>query len=539
MLSSATKRFILPFSNQKSELSEVEAAALFAIAESERNRGGGLLNRRIEEELAFLSKAVYPLWLFPKNDVIFLFDALGNSNYSLSYFEVSSAKAFIQNFETNVRSRENYVSFLSDHSNYFQRSVKEKQFVFKNLIIDSDLKREFNVYRKEAIEMATQPTAMILLSPILDEKSILFTLSEFGNLQTSIDEEAEKLSECLRSVNRTTSQYLTELDYEAAAAKEEVDAKIKALEELVNPKVTSLTKEYNQKIKNLTDNFDKEIEKLGKLNVKTQRSIEGNREKIELYQREAKIQAAKKHKIYEKRWNDKSKLLKKEIKGLEKELKNIDSHLKKTAKQKLLEISELNIQLEDEIKLARQPLLDLEAVRNNKTLLFKKETERLLNLEKPVIEGINKSIKLKEVMRANFEVLGIRSQDLKAPALFYVPFYVACFETGVSKRYLIIPPSTVSTIDFSAKLKGAFGRSRVADLFMPRFGSVAALIANTQKLMKQDPILESQMNDLGRKSNLLMNNVFKADAQKGLVFLKHQGWLSEKEQQFLSNRLLV
>ena len=87
------------------------------------------------------------------------------------------------------------------------------------------------------------------------------------------------------------------------------------------------------------------------------------------------------------------------------------------------EISKLNFELDAEIKLARQPLLELQAARDAKMLVFKQETEKLLKQEKPVIEGLNKSIKLREAIKANFEVLGIRDQGLKSPALFYVPFY--------------------------------------------------------------------------------------------------------------------
>src|SRR5665647_1601980 len=93
MLTSATKRFNLPFSNPKTTSPEVEAAAVFAVAELERNRGGGLISRQPEEKLVFLSKIGYPLWLHPKNNVNFIFDGFSDSSYSISYIEVPSAKA--------------------------------------------------------------------------------------------------------------------------------------------------------------------------------------------------------------------------------------------------------------------------------------------------------------------------------------------------------------------------------------------------------------------------------------------------------------
>lgn len=536
MLTSATKRFSLPFSAQKSSVPEAEAAAVFAVAELERNKGGGLIARQPEEKLVFLSEVGYPLWVFPKNDLTFVFDGFSDSSYGVPYAEVPSAKVFMESLEANLRPRENYTAFLSDHGNYFQQSLKEKQFVFRGLIAGVDFKGEFNVYRKEAIETTAQTNAA-LLSPTLEETAVSSMIAEFDRLQLFLREEAERLPECTRLINRTTSQYITELDYEASAVKEETDAKIRAQEELINPKIAKLNKEYKSKIKDLTESFDKELESLQKLKAKTLKFIAGNEGKIKLYQREAKAQATKKHVIYEKRWKEKIKQTQKELNGLKKELKNIENNFKKLSKQKVQETSKLNFELDSEIKLARQPLLELETARDAKMLAFKQETDKMLKQEKPVIEGLNKSIKLREAIKTNFEQLGIREQQLKNPALFYVPFYVACYEMGLTRRYLILSPSTITGVDFSAKLKGALGMSKIKDLLVPRFKAITALIDKVQVLTKQNTMFESQLNGLAQRNNLLNNGLFRENVERGLVYLKHEGWLSDKEQQVLSSRL--
>jgi hypothetical protein len=518
MLTSASKRFSLPFSTQKSSASEVEAAAVFAVAELERNKGGGLIGRQLEEKLVFLSKIGYPLWVFPKNNSIFIFDGLGDSSYGVSYADLPSAKALMESLEANLRPRENYTAFLLDNGNYFQQPLKEKQFVFRGLVADLDFKSEFNVYRKEATEIVAQTNAGLLL-PTLEENAVSSMLAEFDKLQSFMREEAERLPECSRLINRTTSQYITEIDYEAAAVKEETDAKIRAQEELVNPQLSKLNKEYRGKIKDLTERFDKELESLQKLRSKTQKFIEDGEGKIRLCQNEAKAQ--------------------KELNGLKKELKNIEGNFKKLSKQRGQELSKLNFELDAEIKLARQPLLELQAARDAKMLVFKQETEKLLNQEKPVIEGLNKSIKLREAIKANFELLGASDQGLKSPALFYATFFVACYEMGLSRRYLIIPPSTLTNFDFSAKLKGALGMSKIKDMLAPRFKAIAALIGKVQVLTKQNTVFEGQLYVLSQRNNLLPSSLFLENVKKGLVYLKHEGWLSEREHQVLSNRLTV
>ena len=109
-----------------------------------------------------------------------------------------------------------------------------------------------------------------------------------GKLQSFLREDAERLSECLRLVNKTTSQYITELDYAAEAVRDEANAKIKAQEEFVNPQIAKLNSEYKQQIANVTRSFDEELENLEKLKAKTIKFIEDNEEKIKLYEPRSK-----------------------------------------------------------------------------------------------------------------------------------------------------------------------------------------------------------------------------------------------------------
>jgi hypothetical protein len=532
MFTSATKRFSLPFSNVKTTTPEVEAAAVFAVAELGRNRGGGLFARQPEEKLVFLSKIGYPLWLYPKNEVNLVFNGFGDSNYNISYTIVPSAKTFLESLEANSRPRENYIEFLLDHCDYFQQPVKERQFVFKGLIADFDFRNEFSVYCKEASEVNL--ANFVPLSPTLDENTISSFLIMFSKLQSDLIEEVEMLPECARLLNKTTSQYITELSYEASAATEETAAKIRAEEELVNPKIAKLNKDYKAKIKVLSDTFDKEIENLQKLKVKTQKSLESNEGKIKLYQREAKAQATKKHVIYEKRWKKKIKQTQKDLSDLRKKIKDLDGKVTKLRGQKGKETSKLNFELDAEIKFARQPLIELAAARDAKLLTFKLETNKLLKIEKPIIEGLSKTIKLSETTRAKFEALGIKGQGGRSSALFYVPFYVAYYESGASKRHLFIPPSTISGVDFSGKLKGAFGILKIKDRLTPRFKSITNLITSVEALAKENTVFENQLNDLSQKNNLLKNSLFMEKVASGLAYLKNEGLLSDKEQQALS-----
>ena len=62
-------------------------------------------------------------------------------------------------------------------------------------------------------------------------------------------------------------------------------------------------------------------------------------------------------------------------------------------------------------------MLELEAARDAKMLVFKQKTEKLLKQEKPVIEGLNGVIKLGETVNARFEMLGSQGTAVEEPSV--------------------------------------------------------------------------------------------------------------------------
>jgi hypothetical protein len=539
MFNTAPKRFILPFSQNKIGepfSRETELATVYALAELERSKGGGLVVRQPKEELIFMAEAGYPLWLFPSREFACIFDGLNGFAFTMSYVELPAAKTFMESLENHSKTLEDYTAFLLDHQSFFEQPKKDKHVTLKGLIVDLDFQKEFIVYRKEAVETAVSAN-LALLSPTLEESAIVSTLAELDRLQLFFKEDAEKLSECLRFINKTTNQYITELGYAAEAVKGEANAKIKAQEEIINPQIAKLNSEYKHKITNLTKSFDEELESLKKQKNKTEKSIESLEEKIKLYEHEAQTQARKKHQIYEKRWKEKSGKTKKETGGLKKDLKRVEKNIQILGKQKVAELSKLSMKLEAEIKLMRQPLFDLEIDRDSKMLVFKQKSDKLVKQEKAVTEELYGAIKMAQTVNAKFEALGIRDQQLKSPALFYVTFYVVCYQAGLSRRYIFLPPSMTSELGFSAKFKGAFGISKIKEAFAPRFKAITGLIERCQVLAKQDTSFESEIGKAGEKNNLLNIDLARANIAKGLVYLKHEGRLSDKEYGVLKDSL--
>ena len=476
------------------------------------------------------------MWLYPKNEIAYILDALNPTRGArLQVPQLPSAKTFLETLGYQSRTRQDYTAFLLDYTSYFFQPKEEKQIQFKGLIANEEFKKEFAPYRREALEVTQQNQG--LLTPNLDESEISASLNELETLLDGFREDADALSECLRQINRLTSQYVTELDYSAQAAKDEATAKIKAQEELINPQISKLNRDYKKRIAAMAKGYDIEVESLAKQKARTKRAIESGEVKIEHYQRDAQIQARQNHLAYEDRWKNKVAKTKKEVEGLKKQFSKLEKSISILEKQKTDEVNRLGIKLEAEIKVIRQPLLDLQAVLEAKLLVFKQQIDQLLKLEKNVTDKIYRAIRERETLNCLFENLGVKDPSLKIPILLYVPFYVVCYSAGLSRRYLFLPPTKNNAIGLSGKLKGAFGMSKIKEKFTPRFKAIIGLIERCQVLIRQDTAFETEIDSFGEKNNFLNKTTGLDSIAKGLVYLQHEGTLSDKEYRSLNSSL--
>ena len=176
-IGSAFKQFLFPFStlaeNRKEPFTlDLEAAAVFSLAELDRGKGGGIISRRPEETIAFVAKVGYPLWLFPWFETALIFDGFNRSSYILHYAVIPDINAFIENLKRSSKTRETHTAFLSDHINYFQAPVTEKSVVVNGLIREPEFLNEFESYRHEAMEIEDDPANVGLITPTLEEFTV-------------------------------------------------------------------------------------------------------------------------------------------------------------------------------------------------------------------------------------------------------------------------------------------------------------------------------------------------------------------------------
>ncbi len=537
------EQFILPFSklseNRKEPLTtELEIAAIYSLAELERSKGTGFFSRHPEERMVFITKIGYPIWLFPWSETALIFDGLNRSKYSLSYAEVPDTKDFVDNLKRCSKTYETYVAFLSDYVNYFQTEATENKIEINGLIADPELLNDFNSYRLEASEIKVRPTDSGLIFPTIDKLAISSILRDLISLHSSLKKDLGGLNQCIKFINEATQHYVKVLRGKSKAIQEQFDVKINAQEELVNPKVDYLKENYDHQVIKSKKSFDKERLPLQKKKVKLEKSKQRTLEKIEKCKLEARSCAERDNFVGEDRWKGKARETKKELSELVNQLKQVEKELEILEERKSIEIFNLRSELDSKTKEARQPLLDLESAREAEVTIYKQEIDDIEKKTKLIIDRVGHQIKLREINIANFSKLGIkRGSEMKGIALFYVPFYIACYEVDSKKRYIFLPPSEANAYGFSAKIKSALGKAKIKQLLVPRFELANSLMDSLQVLAHQNAVFETEMKEMGEKTNILKSSSKRASIQKGLEQIKNEGWISEKEHQDLTQKI--
>jgi hypothetical protein len=542
-IGSAFKQFLLPFStlseNRKEPFTaDLEAAAVFSVAELDRAKGGGLISRRPEEKIEFIAKVGYPLWLFPWSETTLIFDGLNRSSHTLRYPVIPDVQVFIENLKRGSKTRETHQAFLSDHINYFQAPIAEKAVVINGLIREPEFLSEFESYRYQATAIEDEPDNVGLLSPVIEESTISSILKELESLHSLFKKDVDSLYRCMKFVNKATRHYIQVLNSKADTVKGEFNVKIQAQEEIIAPRVSHLKEQYDHQIIDSAKAFERQRLPVQKNKVKLEKSRDQAIAKIEHYKLEAKTCAERDDSVGEDKWKEKGNETKKELSEIEDQLKETEKALRDLEERKSLEIFNLRSELETKTKETRQPLLDLESSRDAKILIYKQEIEKLEQQTKLILEQLGRTVKLREASIENFAKLGIKKDsELKDVVLFYVPFYVICYQVESKKRYQFLPPSEANTIGLSTRLKSALGRAKIKQLLVRRFEVITSLMDTIQVLNQQNAVFGTELREMGKRANMLNMGSMRGSIKKGLEAIRKEGWLSEKEHQALSQKI--
>jgi hypothetical protein len=526
MSTDCLSQYLLPFQRDRNE--QVEAAAILALAEFERAKDSGFINKQVGEKLAFILKSGYPLWLIHRNGSEYLFDGFNNSSYPIYYPTIPSAQTLREDIRIKQGLFEDFISYLSENNQLLQQPPSN-QFLINGLVLNSSLKNEFSIYASEATPLSEETAKYCaLFNPTLSKDEIDGTFAAFTSLQVALKQNSERLSSCVDLIKQVAEQHRADLDFLLSSTLEEANAKIRACEQLANPQLAKINKLYDRKIKTISAGYDKKIRGWETKVRRARKAVSRAEEKISAYKIKTQKEAYFGHN-YERRWAKKFTRLRRSLNIANQKLGTAESHLRAVTDKKTSEINILQSELNSQVGLIKLPLNNALSEKHIGLNRVNDKIQHLFNLEHKMIEGLNRFADV-WALEGYLEGQKSNKSSLAGSALVYVPFYLICYQSNGYNRFVIVAPSVFGRIDFSTKFLGVFGVTKIREMLTPRFQSISTFIGSLQEQIKNDLEFVNQLIVFANSHNLLLNPVFRRQAQEGLVQLKIEGWLSEKDQ---------
>jgi len=526
----------LPFSTSTKDRTlafteEMEMATAFIMAESDRKKGEGLILKKPAEELAFLTKSCYPIWLVPWSGKTLLFDALGVSARTLLYEVLPEVKAFVNDIQGSAATRQAYSAALQDHLHYFESAKRVEEKTVLGLITSADFLQDFQQYLVEAEEVG-QSEVEVCLTPIIDEASLSSSLSELSELRATVEGEIQSLREAMRLVNTATKQHVDTVREETKKMQAELNEEIASSKSLAMEKIREIQEKYDVRILKTSQRFEKQIQDLHQERTKLEKAEGRAISKIERCDAEIQTSKAQKDSLGERRWKDEKETWKREASTLKKSIEALDKQIEQTESQKKTEVAnirtEFNAQSEDAMKDVRE----LEATRESKTQLSQQEAKSMEDSTSAIVSQLDTLTKKKRAALEELDRMGMKEQRRKI-ALVHAPFYLACFRTEARRKYLVYPPSVAGSMKTTTKLKGMLGMSKLGSLFQPRSKALSNVLNQVTALADRDPVFEKDLYDAGVKVSILKSAESRERILKGLGALRNEEWISINEAQAL------
>jgi hypothetical protein len=527
---SEVKKFILPYSaafGKESSSYDLELAAVYAVAETDRRKGG--LLRHAKEEIEFIAKIGYPLWSFPNSKNVFVFDGLNVSEYTLPYADIGNINTFMDSLKASSKDSESYTAFIAEQAKCFPEPNAKNTLPVKGLIADPAFLTEFSLHREEASTSKDEFAMVGLLTPKINETALLSMTTEVANLTLTFKEEVKELNSSIQFLGKTWIAFRDEIQDQIKAVKEESELEIKEEEAIIAPQLKAIEQQYNNEIVDLARSIGEkqvplhsEIIRLKKTSAETDRQIAKYNENSK--------SAAKSDKTGKEDWKLKIKEAKDELSEIKKQIKTKEKAIEELKKKQASETAKLKAALEADVVKKRSNVVALEASRDAKILLMHQDIDKLKKNTKQLSDRIIGIVKNREANIDDIEKIHTTSvSDELDKAVFYVPNYVICYNSGEKRRYVSLPPSSINDMDISAKLKGVLGVAKIRSCFSPRLKETALLAETLEKQSVQDSIFETELKQLGEGNNILRVDWIGEGIEKGLLDLKEKGWLSDKE----------
>lgn len=515
---------------------DMEMAAVFYLAESDRKKGGGRILKKPAEESVFITEACYPIWLVPWRRRTLILDGLGATMHTFSYDVLPNIKAFDNDIQRSAKTREAYSAALSNNADYFQSFADKQERTIESLIANHEFVQDLVSYLPEAKEIEKPVANMAFLSSAIDESTISTVTEELSKLRAKLTEEINSLGESMKLLNTTTEQQVKIIREEIREIKKKFEEKIEMIRPKVMERVQEIQGRCDEQITKASKKFERQLRILHEDRVKLERKQE--RLSLEINRCDAGIKSCRLRKDEggELTWRQKLERSRKELQTLQKSIRDMDRKIEDVETAKKLEIANIRSKYDTKVEEAMKDLRELEASREARIIMKQQEITSLEDTTSSIIDQMNEMRKLKKAALKELQEMGAPKIRRKY-ALVYLPLYIGCYETEQKKRYVVYPPSVVGSMGILTKLKGVFGARKMKSFLQPRSKAITTFLSQLVALIQENPVFEKEISDAGIQTSILRTKESRELVKKGLEELKEENWISESELQTFSKLL--
>ncbi len=539
-------RFVLPFAVSaedriKAFTKNMEMAAIFTIAESDREKGEGHILKKPDEKLVFIAEACYPIWLVPWGGATLLFDGLGVTSHTLSCDTVPDIRAFNKDIRS-AKTCEAYSAVLSRNVTYFKNFVGKEEKTIEGLIASPDFIQDFIVYLSRAKKTEKPLVAKTVLYPIVKESEISASVKELSELEAKINEDIKNLDASMKLLSKSTNEKVKALRKEIKEVRRKFAKRIKKVKPRVTSRIQQIREKYNKKIASTSKRYEKRLRALHRDQVKLEKKQKRLRGQINRCETKIKSWRRRKNKRSENKWTLKLKRIKKNLKAVERKTKATANKIGKLETSKKSETSQKRLECDKRVERAAKILRELEASREAEIRVKRQkitsQVPALKDTASLIINQMNEMVKSKKAALIELDRIGMPRRK-KAVALVYLPFYLARYEREANKRYVVFPPSIVSGMGMLTKLKGVFGVAKMKAFLQPRSKAITVFLNQLVPLIQKDSMFEKEVTEAGIQNSVLRIKELRIDIKRGLKELKNEEWISRSDFQTLGKLLFI
>jgi hypothetical protein len=531
--------FILPFTTSSTKrpkdlTKNMEMAAILYLAESERKKRESRVLRKTDEKLVFVTKAFYPIWLIPFRGAKLIFDGRSYTSHTLFYDKIPDIETFNKNLRANRKKTESYTATLIRNKDCFKNFSGQEEIRIEGLIANSELIEDFKVYLHKMKKAKRHLKNKAVLPNTIDGIEIREGIGQLLNLRKKTANDIQTIENSMHLLSKTTVRKIKTIQTEIRKTRNKHCRQIEKIKPKVKKEIWRIQSKYNRKIARQSKKFKKELQRLHKNLIELQKTLRNL--KAEAKRCKTKLNSKKSGKKIQ--WKLKLKRIEKKLPTYN---SKIDANIKKSRRVESalkLEIAQQKMRCDEHVEAANNIFLDLQASRDAEITVKRREIDTLENLTHEITNSMREMIHAKRGSLREFDKITVAGKK-RSRKLVCLPFYLARYEKGDKKRYVVYPPALVEDMGILTKMKGALGAAKLKSLLQCRSRAITVFLNQLVAFIEKNPVLEKDITEAGIQDSILLKKRLRVGIKKGLLELERQDWISKSELQAFSKILYI